>query len=125
MTARAVTAVLSVAAITAGCHAPPRPSGAAATGNSSPPATVISLEIAGGAVTPTNEEFQAQVKQPIELRVNSDTDDELHVHAVPEHTFTVRPERDQTFTFSVDVPGQVEIELHELGRTVAIIQVQQ
>jgi hypothetical protein len=32
---------------------------------------------------------------------------------------------DQTFQFSVDVPGQVEVELHKLDRTVATIQVQQ
>jgi hypothetical protein len=30
---------------------------------------------------------------------------------------------DQTFQFSVDVPGNVDVELHHLDRTVATIQV--
>lgn len=74
---------------------------------------------------PTNAEFQARIGEPIELRVSSDAADELHVHAVPEHTFTVKPEPNQTFMFSVDVPGRVEVELHKLHRTVATIQVRQ
>ena len=76
-------------------------------------------------MTPTNGEFKAKVHQPIQLRVNSDAADELHVHSVPDHTFTVEAKPNQTFQFTVNVPGRVEVELHKLNRTVATIQVQQ
>lgn len=57
------------------------------------------------------------------LQVTSDVADQLHVHSVPEHTFNIEPRPDQTFEFTVDVPGQVDIELHDLNRTVVTIQV--
>ncbi|OBK77187.1 hypothetical protein [Mycobacterium sp. 1164985.4] len=84
----------------------------------------IDISIEGGKVDPTNARVQAKVGEPIVLRVNSDAADELHVHSVPEHTFKVDPKPGQQFQFTVDVPGNVEIELHELNRVVATVQVQ-
>ena len=55
--------------------------------------------------------------------MSSDAADELHVHSVPDHKFQVAAVADQTFQFSVDVPGNVDVELHHLDRTVATIQV--
>ena len=46
------------------------------------------------------------------------------MHSVPDHKFAVAAAPNQTFAFSVDVPGNVEIELHHLKRTIATIQVQ-
>lgn len=87
--------------------------------------TTIDITIEGGKVTPTNEQVQAKLNEPIVLRVNSDAADELHVHSVPEHTFKVAPKPGQQFQFTVEVPGNVEIELHELNRVVATVQVRQ
>jgi hypothetical protein len=84
---------------------------------------VVDITIAGGQVTPANATFAAKVSEPITLRVTSDAVDELHVHSVPDHKFEVAVAAGQTFTFSVDVPGNVDIELHHLDRTVATIQV--
>lgn len=84
---------------------------------------VIDVTIEGGEVTPTNEQFQGKVGEPIMIRVNSDAPDELHVHSVPEYTFPVEPRAGQAFEFTVEVPGQVEIELHDLHRTIATVQV--
>ncbi len=89
-----------------------------------PDALDINVTIAHGQVTPTNADLQARVKQPITLRVTSDVTDELHVHSTPDHKFPVAAAPNQTFQFSVDVPGDVEIELHHLNRTIATIQVQ-
>src|SRR5690606_1759152 len=86
---------------------------------------VIDVTIEDGSVTPTNERFQGRVGEPITIRVTSDTDDELHVHSIPEHTFAVAPRADQTFEFTVEVPGQAEIELHDLHRTIATVPVRQ
>jgi hypothetical protein len=110
-------------------------SAATATSSTAPAATttegsssnsdrlVIDVSIAGGDVTPTNERMEATVGEPIVLRVNSDTTEEVHVHSVPDHSFEVEAAPGQTFEFTVDVPGQVAIELHDSGRTVATVSV--
>ena len=84
----------------------------------------IDISIEGGNVTPTNARLQGKLGEPIVLRVNSDAADELHVHSVPEHTFRVEPKAGQMFQFTVDVPGNVDIELHDLNRVIASVQVQ-
>ena len=87
-------------------------------------ALVVDVTIAKGQVTPANATVGAKVGQPITLRVTSDATDELHVHSTPDHKFQIAAAPNQTFQFSVDVPGNVEVELHHLDRTIATIQVQ-
>jgi hypothetical protein len=90
-----------------------------------PPARlVIDVTIKGGEVTPTNAQFDSLANEPIVVRVNSDAADQLHVHSTPEHTFNVEPKDGQSFQFTVGVPGKVDIELHQLNRTIATITVQ-
>ena len=84
---------------------------------------VVTVTIAHGQVTPANATLQAKVGQPITFRVSSDAADELHVHSVPDHEFKVAAAPNQTFQFSVNVPGNVDVELHHLDRTVATLQV--
>ena len=84
----------------------------------------IDISIEGGNVTPTNARLQGKLGEPIVLRVSSDGADELHVHSVPEHTFRVEPKPGQMFQFTVHVPGNVDIELHDLNRVIASVQVQ-
>lgn len=84
----------------------------------------VNVTITKGQVTPTNATLQAKVKQLITFHVTSDVTDELHVHSVPDHKFEIAAVPNQTFQFSVDVPGNVEVELHHLDRTIATIQVQ-
>src|SRR5665213_588603 len=79
-----------------------------------PGALDIKVTISHGQVTPTNAMLQAKVKQQITLHVASDVTDELHVHSVPDHKFPVAAEPNQVFHFSVDVPGNVDVELHHL-----------
>ena len=80
---------------------------------------VIDVTIADGTVTPAGETVEAEVGQEIEVHVASDAADELHVHSSPEHEFEIEPGRHQLFTFSIDQPGQVEIETHETETVVA------
>jgi hypothetical protein len=89
-----------------------------------PTRLVIDVNIKGGDVTPTNQQLKAGVKQQILIHVNSDAADELHVHSTPEHKFTVEAKPMQTFQFTVDVPGKVDVELHHLNKTIATITVQ-
>ncbi|WP_241257708.1 hypothetical protein [Rhodococcus sp. KRD175] len=83
----------------------------------------MNLSIDGGTVEPTNQRLDASVGQTISMSITSDVTDELHVHSVPEHTYEIEPGKDQLFTFTVDVPGQVDIELHHSDRTVATLVV--
>ena len=89
-----------------------------------PERLVIDVTIKGGEVTPTNEQLQAGLNEQIVIRVDSDAVDELHVHSSPDHTFPVAIGPAQSFQFSVGVPGRVDVELHDLGTTIATIQVQ-
>ena len=132
--------VTAAALITAGCGGSNSADNAPSSTSSSQPSTVnpsdmsndqappsrlvIDVTIKGGTVTPTNEQLQAALKEQIVIRVNSDAADELHVHSTPEHSFNVEAKPNQSFQFSVDVPGKVDVELHKLNKTVATIQVQ-
>jgi hypothetical protein len=107
--------VVGTTAALAGCGSAPKP--VMGQGLS------VDVTIAHGQVTPANAVLQATVRQPITLHVSSDAADELHVHSVPDHKFEVAAAANQTFQFSVDVPGSVDVELHHLDRTVATIQV--
>lgn len=89
-----------------------------------PDQLVIDVTIEGGQVTPTNAQLRAAVNEPIVIRVDSDATDELHVHSIPEHSFDVGVGPAQSFQFTVEVPGRVDVELHGLHTTIATIQVQ-
>jgi major membrane immunogen (membrane-anchored lipoprotein) len=132
MTTRVIIAALAVLAFVAGCGGSKTSGGSSSptqqapqSQQQTPAGLVVDITISNGTVTPANAEFKAKVGQPITFRVNSDAADEPHVHSVPDHTFGIEAGQNQTFQFSVDVPGQVEVELHRLDRTVATIQVQQ
>lgn len=140
---QAILVAAVAAALLAGCGSPEATPSASSSSTSNSPvgsseiaapattttpsvaddATVVDIAISSGTVTPTNGQAQGSVGRPIVLRVSSDVTDSLHVHSVPEHTFSVQPHPNQEFEFTVDVPGQVDIELHDLSRTVVTIQV--
>jgi plastocyanin len=82
-------------------------------------AVEIEIEIENGRVTPSGERVDVQVGEPIRFKVDSDVADELHVHSTPEHTFAVKAGADdKEFEFTLNQPGVVEVELHELGDVV-------
>jgi hypothetical protein len=130
----------AAALITAGCGGSNSSDNASGSASSSQPSTVsptdmlneqapptrlvIDVDIKGGDVTPTNEQLQAAVKEQIVVRVNSDAADQLQVHSTPEHSFNVEAKPMQSFQFTVDVPGKVDVELHNLNKIIATIQVQ-
>jgi hypothetical protein len=89
-----------------------------------PDRLLIDVTIKGGEINPTNAQLEAKTNEPIVVKINSDVADELHVHSTPEHTFKVEAKPAQQFQFTVDVPGKVDIELHQLGKTIATVQVQ-
>lgn len=84
---------------------------------------VLEVTIAKGTVTPVDVALQARVGQPITVHVTSDVPDELHVHSTPDREFIISAAPGQTFTFTIDKPGKVSVELHHLDQTVATIDV--
>jgi PBP1b-binding outer membrane lipoprotein LpoB len=89
-----------------------------------PERVVIDVTLRNGQVTPTNEQLKGKVGDPIVVKINSDAVDQLHIHSNPEHTFDVAAKVNQSFQFTVAVPGKVDVELHEMNRTIATIDVQ-
>ncbi|WP_072801750.1 hypothetical protein [Rhodococcoides yunnanense] len=90
---------------------------------SEPSGLTVDVRIENGSVTPTNVRYDASVGEEITVTVDSDTSDELHVHSVPEHSFEIEAAEGQSFEFTVEVPGQVALELHHADRTIATLVV--
>ncbi|MFI9534220.1 hypothetical protein ACIG56_13340 [Nocardia fusca] len=124
---RLCVAVLAAGLLAAGCASSEPEHSAASSASAAPGAAalVVPVRIAGGTVTPADARLEARVGQPIEIIVDSDAADELHVHAEPAHTFAVTPGTSERFRFTVEIPGRVEIELHHAGRTVATLLVRE
>jgi hypothetical protein len=121
-TLTALVAAVAMSAALASCGDDDAGSPPAETTREADP-LVVDVTIADGEVTPSGEQLEAAVGQEIELRVTSDAPEELHVHSSPEREFEVGPGEDQVFTFSIDQPGQVEIETHETATVVAELEV--
>jgi hypothetical protein len=124
---RLCVAVLAAGLLAAGCASsePEQPAASSASAAPGAAAVVVPVRIAGGTVTPADARLEARVGQPIEIVVDSDAADELHVHAEPDHTFAVTPGTGERFRFTVEIPGRVDIELHHAGRTVATLLVRE
>ncbi|MCV7299779.1 hypothetical protein H7J93_09035 [Mycobacterium barrassiae] len=131
-----VTSAIGAAVLVAACGSAPAPpnssdavqspsaqTSAASPSTSADAGTVIDVTVDKGVATPTNAEAQAVAGQPIVLQVTSDAVDSLHVHSVPEHVFEVAAAPSQRFEFTVDIPGRVAVELHDLHVTVVTIEV--
>ena len=117
-----VAAAVAVTAALASCGDDDAGASSPGTGSETDP-VVVDVTIADGTVTPSGEQLEAAVGQEIELRITSDAPDEVHVHSSPEHEFAIEPGEEQVFTFSIDQPGQIEIETHETETVVAEIEV--
>ncbi|MEV6427591.1 hypothetical protein [Nocardia sp. NPDC051463] len=119
---RILAALIVESAIVAACSTTSDSDADRVSPTVSPGAEVsIAVRIAGGTVTPTNSRTEARVFQPIVLRVDSDTTEELHVHSEPSYTFSVEPRAGQEFRFTVLVPARVDVELHHAGKTVTTL----
>jgi hypothetical protein len=89
----------------------------ATTGPSTPgPAgTSIDVTIAGGKVTPDpTRRVEVKTGDQVHLTVTSDTADEIHVHGYDIEK-EVSAGGTVTIDFTADIPGQFEVEAHEIS----------
>lgn len=92
------------------------PGGSATTGATAPPDTaagrVIEVTVRAGEVVGGVRRERVELGEPIVLRVESDTADEVHVH-VYDRKVDVAAGGVAEIAFTPDIPGVFEVELEE------------
>ena len=109
----AVAALVSVLAL-GGCSEEP-----SEAQESGPTSVTITFE---GGEAPPPERVEVAVGEEVEIVVKSDTEGELHVHTDPEQELEYGAGT-TTLKLTVDEPGVVEVESHELEATVLQLEV--
>jgi hypothetical protein len=119
-TAAAVLLVLTLV----GCGSTSEPPSEATTEptatatSDAPKGVTVEIEFVNGEVVPLDEKIDVNVGEPVTLHVISDVAEEIHVHSDTEHEYEVAAGDDTTFTFTINTPGQVAVEAHELDVTI-------
>ena len=81
-----------------------------------PARTVIDITVEDLEFDPSGERLEVPLGQEVELNITADAPGELHVHSSPEQFIEYAGNgRPETFTFTIDRPGQVEVESHDNG----------
>ncbi|MCW2749592.1 MAG: hypothetical protein JWR83_702 [Aeromicrobium sp.] len=79
----------------------------------------VNIVIKDGKVTPQGERVNVKVGQKVTLHITTDVPEEVHVHSEPEHEYELAAGDNKTYSFSLEVPGQVAVEAHHLDVTIA------
>ncbi|WP_156411418.1 hypothetical protein [Nocardioides sp. Soil805] len=90
----------------------------------SPEADTPSIEITfeGDTVTPNGERVAVPMGQEIDLVVTADQPGEIHVHSTPEQELAYEAGT-TTLPLTIDQPGVVEVESHDLELTIVQLEV--
>lgn len=84
--------------------------------------TSIDVTVSDGTISPSGERVQVALGEEIEFVVKADTAGELHVHSFPEQTLAYG-NGTTNLRLTIDEPGVVEVEDHELGLVVVQLEV--
>lgn len=129
----AVVAALAGAAI-AGCggghiHSAPPAAGAAPSTNEAGPASVaavaartVRLQYTGGRLGGDTGRAEVALGSTVAVVVTSDIAGEIHLHGY-DRSVDVPAGGTATLTFTADIPGVFEVEMHGLGRQLVQLQV--
>ncbi len=82
----------------------------------------IEITFEGDTVTPAGERVEVGVDQPVDLVVTADEPGEIHVHSEPEAELSYDAGT-TTLELVIDKPGVVEVESHDLEKTIVQLQV--
>lgn len=85
-------------------------------------ATVIEVTVSGGRPEGGVRTESVELGEQVELRVTSDEADEIHVHGYDLYA-DLAPGEPTALTFTADIPGQFEVELHGTGTALLTLQV--
>jgi len=89
-----------------------------------PKALPIEITIASGQVTPNGQKIEVSSGQRVNLIVTSDIDDEIHAHDGGDgYELAVSAGETVSGSLVASEPGSFEIESHELGKTIVILNV--
>lgn len=94
----------------------------AATTESTDPGPLLTVTIDGEEVSPNAEEIELSTGEKLLVEIDSDRAGELHVHSTPEQSIEYA-EGTSNSEIVVNTPGTVEVEDHDTGAVVALIEV--
>jgi plastocyanin len=124
MTTATTSRRLAGLAVALGLLAAPLTGRSSDSGSGSKGGTVmVTITEKDGAVTASSDLVKADTGEKIMFMVTTDAADEIHVHSVPDHEFEIKPGAEQTFTFTVDTPGTIEVESHGLDTTILKLEI--
>lgn len=83
---------------------------------------LLEVVIAGEKVSPNAQEIALGVGEPLTVTVDSNRAGELHVHSKPEQYVEFNQGASE-HELVIKTPGEVEVEDHETGAVVALIEV--
>ena len=82
----------------------------------------IEITFSGDTVEPNGERVDVKAGEPITLQVKADEPGELHVHSNPEQELPYGTGT-TTMKLTIDEPGVVEVESHELEKVIVQLEV--
>lgn len=83
---------------------------------------VLPITVEGDKVRPNARELKLKVGEKLTLEFTADRAGELHVHSTPEQYVQFEAGK-STKTIVIKAPGKVEVEEHETGAVVALLEV--
>ncbi len=113
------TLVMTALSLTA-CSGGSSDGSGSSTGSSG--GTTIDITIKDGKVTPNGDRVKSKLGAPVTLKIDADTAGEIHVHSTPEQEIEYG-QGSTTKKLTIDKPGIVDIEDHELDQVIVQLQV--
>jgi len=117
-TAAVLTVLLCAVPVLVGCG----DDTASSPGSGDDHPTTVNIEFSGDSVTPKGERVDVKAGEPVELVVKADEPGELHVHSTPEKELEYGAGTTM-LTLTIDQPGVVDVESHDLDVVVVQLEV--
>jgi predicted small lipoprotein YifL len=92
------------------------------TGTPASDAKVIAVTVTTDSVTPDGGTIQIKKGQPIVFKIQAAAEGELHVHSSPATAINYPAGASQA-SITIDQPGLIEVEIENLGKPVAQLEV--